>query len=410
MPEWGPREKKEDVYKDTVDKETVNVTTQSPESTKKPAETSQTCPQASTQMEETDVRASKVQCDPQMTPKPVEKGHHRGWLIPVTINQVATMALLDTGAACTMIRRPLYELLQAAQPLKVRQDENLRLEVIWGGAAPTLDTATVQIGIAGGLYEHEIVISANRENPNCILGSDFFCQHDCELSMRRQQFRVGDREVCCVPEPGRGATAALKTACRVELPARTEVIVPCKPTCTSSWLQWSAAVAQPCSNQWHYAEDGLVIGSALKTPDQTETVIPVMNLTDELRTLYRGTRIGEAHAITKYERVEGRLPAVSWYDGDSEDSGDEGWLRDGRVKYRPDITLQGRAAFRPNRVDIHMDPADLPEYLQPLMEGVSEDLTLRQREELAAAIYEHRDVFSSGPTGHGKNWLGQAHN
>ncbi len=45
-----------------------------------------------------------------------------------------------------------------------------------------------------------------------------------------------------------------------------------------------------------------------------------------------------------------------------------------------------------------MDPVDLPEYLQPLMEGVSEDLTLRQREELAAAIYKHRDVFSSGPT------------
>ncbi len=149
----------------------------------------------------------------------------------------------------------------------MRQDENLRLEVIGGGTAPTLGTATVQIGIAGGSYEHEIVISANRENPNCILGSDFFCQHDCELSMHRQQFQVGDREVRCVPEPGHGATAGLKTACRVELPARTEVIVPCRPTLDSSWLQWSATVAQPRSNQWHYAEDGLVIGSTLKTPD-----------------------------------------------------------------------------------------------------------------------------------------------
>ncbi len=148
--------------------------TPGPESTKKPAETSQTHPQANTQMEETDVRASKVQCDQQTTPKPVEKGHHRGWLIPVTINQVVTMALLDTGATCTIIGRPLYELLQAAQPLKVRQDEDLRLGVIGGGAAPTLGTATVQIWIAGGSYEHEIVISANRENPNCILGSDFF--------------------------------------------------------------------------------------------------------------------------------------------------------------------------------------------------------------------------------------------
>ncbi len=149
------------------------------------------------------------------------------------------MALLDTGATCTMIGRPLYELLQAAQPLKVRQDENLRLEVIGGGAAPTLGTATVQIGIPGGSYEHEIVISANRENPNCILGSDFFCQQDCELSMRKQQFQVGDRQVRCVPEPSRGAVGGLKTERRVELPAQTEVIVPCKPTHASSWvLPW----------------------------------------------------------------------------------------------------------------------------------------------------------------------------
>ena len=42
-----------------------------------------------------------------------------------------------------MIGQPLYGTLQAAQPLKVRQDEDLHLEVI---GAPTLGTATVQIG------------------------------------------------------------------------------------------------------------------------------------------------------------------------------------------------------------------------------------------------------------------------
>ena len=52
-----------------------------------------------------------------------------------------------------------------------------------------------------------------------------------------------------------------------------------------------------------------------------------------------------------------------------------------------------------------MDPADLPEYLQPLMEGVADDLTLRQREELAATIYEFQDVFSSAPTDMGRTGL-----
>ncbi len=85
-------------------------------------------------------------------------------------------------------RTLLYETLQAVQPLKLKKDEDLHLEVIGAGAAPTLGMATVQIGIAADSYEQEVVVSAKRENPNGILGSDFFCQHDCELSMRKQQF------------------------------------------------------------------------------------------------------------------------------------------------------------------------------------------------------------------------------
>ena len=38
--------------------------------------------------------------------------------------------------------------------------------------------------------------------------------------------------------------------------------------------------------------------------------------------------------------------------------------------------------------DERMDPKDLPEHLQPLMEWILEDITTRKREELAAAIYK----------------------
>ncbi len=223
--------------------------------------------------------------------------------------------------------------------------------------------------------------------------------------MRKQQFQVGDRQVPCVPEPERVVKAGLKIVQRVEVPARTEVIVPCKPTHTSHWLQRTTAIAQPCSIQWRYAEDGIVIGPALKIPDQSETMIPVMNLTDEPRTLYRGTRIGEAHVITKCDSVEGMLPMTTCDFEDTEDSDDEGWLWDGRIKYHPEATLWGRAAFRPARFDTCIDAADLAEYLQPLIEGVADDLTLRQWEELAAAIYEYKDIFSSGPANMGRTGL-----
>ncbi len=49
------------------------------------------------------------------------------------------------------------------------------------------------------------------------------------------------------------------------------------------------------------------------------------------------------------------------------------------------------------RTDARLDTKNPPEHLQPLNEGLAEDLTLRGCEELAVAIYEYRDVFSRGP-------------
>ncbi len=39
----------------------------------------------------------------------------------MTINQISTLARLDTGATCTMIGGPLYEVLHAVQPLKLQR-------------------------------------------------------------------------------------------------------------------------------------------------------------------------------------------------------------------------------------------------------------------------------------------------
>ena len=47
-------------------------------------------------------------------------------------------------------------------------------------------------------------------------------------------------------------------------------------------------------------------------------------------------------------------------------------------------------------MDACLDPKDLPEHLRPLMEWIAEDISPREWEELAAASYEYRDVFSSG--------------
>ncbi len=60
--------------------------------------------------------------------------------------------------------------------------------------------------------------------------------------------------------------------------------------------------------------------------------------------------------------------------------------------------FNGQGTLSPNNT--HLDPCmdlkNLPDYLKPLIKVLAEDLTVGERGELAAAIYEYRDVFSSG--------------
>ncbi len=140
MPKWGsddvkgglvkktedPEKKIEKLVKKTEDLEKKNEEsakkTENPEKETEELEQKieaekdqQTLPRAAASMRKSGVRTLDKLRDLEKTPMPPEKRHCRGWLIPITINQTSTLALLDTGATCTMIGRPLYETLHAVE-------------------------------------------------------------------------------------------------------------------------------------------------------------------------------------------------------------------------------------------------------------------------------------------------------
>ncbi len=125
-------------------------------------------------------------------------------------------------------------------------------------------------------------------------------------------------------------------------------------------------MAQPASNSWCYAEDGLVIGSSLVAPNKATHHIPVMNLSGATQTLHEGTRLGDIYPVESFKHVQEML----WLDSDLSDwESDDDELTDVRAT---GITGKGASAKTPNaRDDARMDPKDLPEHLQPLMESIS---------------------------------------
>ncbi len=176
----------------------------------------------------------------------------------------------------------------------------------------------------------------------------------------------------------------------MELPPHTEVLVSCKAKQSIKHFGTACGVAQSASNSWQYAEDALVIGSTLMAPNKATHYILVMNQSNATRTLHEGTQLFPVESL---KQVQKRL--CVYYDFSNWESDDEE-LSDVRA-----AGTKGRNAPaetpRVNARDVRMDQNDLPEHLHPLMQWIAKDISMREREELAAVIYEYRDMFSSVP-------------
>ena len=127
-----------------------------------------------------------------------------------------------------------------------------------------------------------------------------------------------------------------------------------------------------------------------------------MNLSDTTRTLHEGTQLGDIYPVEPSKHVQGML----WVDSDLSDlESDDDESTDVHAIGSTSKSASAKTPRSNARDDARMDPKDLPEHLQPLMEWISEDITIREREELAAAIYEYMDVFNSGPEDMGQTDL-----
>ncbi len=253
----------------------------------------------------------------------------------------------------------------------------------------------MEVGVGTGKYKAAVVVSVRKVTTNFIIGADFLGAHNCDLSLRQKFFTIGEQQVRCVPEHTKVTRAKLKLARRVQVLPHTEVVVKCQATSNVKRFDMPYAIAQPADNSWRYAEDGLVIGSSLTAPGSGMHQLPVMNLSNAPRTLPARTRIGDLNPATSLrqtcEMFEAEPELSDW------DSDDEELLLDVQGTTKTGTKTQGAQSYSNARVYPRMDPERLPEHLKPLMLDLSEDITIREREELAAAIYEYQDVFSSGP-------------
>ncbi len=126
--------------------------------------------------------------------------HLSCWLIPVAVEGIKTLVLIDTGASVMMMGHPLYEKIQKLRPLHLQTREMPRFEGVGGNSVPTLGSTEVGMDIGVRTSKATVMVSARRERPNFIIGADFLSAHDCDLSLREKLFPIGEQKIECIPE------------------------------------------------------------------------------------------------------------------------------------------------------------------------------------------------------------------
>ena len=118
--------------------------------------------------------------------------------------------------------------------------------------------------------------------------------------------------------------------------------------------------------------------------------------------MHKDNRLGEAFLVESLKQVQEML----WVDSDFSDwDSDDEELTAIRAAGITDRIASAKTPHVNACDDAGMDPKDIPEHLQSLMEWIAEYISTRECEELAVAIYEYRDIFSSGPEDMGQTDL-----
>ena len=107
-------------------------------------------------------------------------------------------------------------------------------------------------------------------------------------------------------------------------------------------------------------------------PDKATHHIPVMNLSHDTQTLHERTQLGDIYPVQSFKHVQEML----WVDSDLSDcESDDDELTDVRVTGIMSKSTSAKTPHTNAHDDVRVEPKDLPEHMQCLMEWMSEDVT-----------------------------------
>jgi hypothetical protein len=314
---------------------------------------------------------------------------------------------------------------------------------IGGHSMRAIGILTVSVKIGDKEWPIDMVVQPGDEIVGCLLGFDFFAKYGCSLSMKDGSFEIEGERFKLGDENKHDMYARVRVENSVVIPPKTEIVITGVADGKIRQFPGVHCSAEPAYYAKELSQIGLIVGGTLFFNGIKHVPIPLINPTDSPVTIQKGrtiaialpvshttsydqTQIGKeypanepmANSISEPEdesesddhapKVVGRILHYLESETDSEyETADE---EDPPLASVP-VTSRQPGTDTPHRVHAVLDSQpkpvkrtrrkamvqDLPPHLQTLMVGLADDLTDDQRQQIAGALLDYQDVFSSGP-------------
>ena len=104
------------------------------------------------------------------------------WMLPIKVNGVTALALVDSGASATMISQAVFEKMTPGSYPIIPSAH--KVTGVGGQRVGLLGEVHAEIQIAEKLWNMDVSLSERYEPVDCYLGIDFFTEHRCDFSVK----------------------------------------------------------------------------------------------------------------------------------------------------------------------------------------------------------------------------------
>ena len=276
-------------------------------------------------------------------------------LLPTWVNGSSVDMVIDSGSTITVVSSRIFDKIYPLDKPTI-EPTNETIVVADGRYIPVKGRAIVTLGFGPLEFSHSVLIADLQADG--LLGNDFLKPHGCNIDHRHECVRIEQVSIYY-----REVGDTLMMTCRVEV-AQTVTIAPGEQAilpanvikrgkhCPQGLIQASDRFVE---------KTGLMIGKSLVTNSGNNVPMRVLNLTDETKTIYKGTHAGLYHPVREV-------------------------VNDPELPTHRVATVKGPFTDRGN--------CTLPDHLEQLLNRSIEHLSPAQLTIMKCMLFEYQDIFA----------------